>query len=112
MRQALADETKEEQIKIYNNPNPNEITRKLEGGILDDKRRDLENQMHDNARIMTKVQNMKQGEKIGMYWSSINKASKLREYLVRLKIPESRYAKRSDKMAEIRRRHHENLLKA
>ena len=52
MRQTLADEAKEEQTKIYNNPNLNEITKKLEGGILDDKRRDLENQMHDNTRIM------------------------------------------------------------
>ena len=58
---------------------------------------------------------MKQGKKIGKYWFRVNKASKPREYLVRLKIPESnppRYAKRSDDMAEIGRRHHENLLKA
>ena len=71
--------------------------------------------MHDSARVMMKIQNMKQGEKIGMYWSSLNKTSKLREHLVRLKIPGldlPRYAQRSDKMAEIGRRHHKNLLKA
>ena len=115
MRQTLADDAKEEQTKIYNDPNLNKITRKLEGGILDDKRRDLENQMHDSARVMMKLWNMKQGEKIGMYWSSLNKASKPREHLVRLKIPGlnlPRYTQRSDKMAEIGRRHHENLLKA
>ena len=31
MRQALADEAKEEQIKVYNDPNLDETTRKLEG---------------------------------------------------------------------------------
>ena len=63
MRQTLADDAKEQQTKIYNDPNLDEITRKLEGGILDDKRRDLENQMHDSTRIMTKIRNMKQGKK-------------------------------------------------
>ena len=45
VRQTLADNAKEEQTKIYNDPNLDEITRKLEGGILDNKRRDLENQI-------------------------------------------------------------------
>ena len=56
---------------------------------------------------------MKQGKKIGTYWSNLNKTSKPREHLVRLKIPgldPPRYAQRSDKMAEIGRRHHKNLL--
>ena len=56
----MADNAKEQQTKIYNDPNLDEITRKLEGGILDDKRRDLENQMHDSTRIMSKIWNMKQ----------------------------------------------------
>ena len=56
---------------------------------------------------------MKQGEKISAFWSSLNKATKPKDCIIQLKnlgpdLPS--YATRSDKMAEIRREHHEKLL--
>ena len=56
---------------------------------------------------------MKQGEKISAFWSSLNKDTKPKDCIIRLKNlgpdPLS-YATRSDRMAEIGKEHHEKLL--
>ena len=56
---------------------------------------------------------MKQGEKISAFWSSLNKDAKPKDCIIWLKNPgpdPPSYTTRSDRMAEIRKEHHEKLL--
>jgi hypothetical protein len=94
-----------------NNIDNNESTQRHKAWI-ESEINHLENKRFRNKQIYSQAKWAEQGETISKYWSQINKSKKPRDIRYKLKIPgQDQYASRSDKMAEIARKYHDNLQK-
>lgn len=106
---------KENYEEIINDKNRSENERINTGGLIRQRIYELERLRFNKARQSTKTHNALAGETIGRYWSNLNKKNTPREFIYQLKDPHSNpiaYESDSKKMAEIARRHHEDLLTA
>lgn len=100
------------QTNIENNDSLADNEKMEESRMIGERIQLLERQLLEKARTATKIQNAKQGEKIGTYWVNNNKDVKPREYIQKLQIPESnppKYETKTERMAEIGRSAHEKL---
>ncbi|KAK6972174.1 Endonuclease/exonuclease/phosphatase [Favolaschia claudopus] len=94
--------------------NLTEEERRLSGAVLIEKLAELERKRFKAARLTAQVRNRLEGETISRYWSMINKPSKPRELIHRLKKeihPNGtvEYEKNSKEMASLARDYHDNL---
>lgn len=82
-------------------------------GILEARIEELEHRRHLKSRLTTAARDRLEGETISKYWSQVNKTKKPRDIIYSLRKPHStpaEYEKRSDKMAELARQYHHDLL--
>ena len=85
--------------------------------IIEEKIKDLERKRHTKVRDNLATKNAIEGETLSKYWIQINKEKRPRDTMEQLRIPNTLndtplYEKRSDKMAEIARKYHNNLQSA
>lgn len=84
-------------------------------GLIKARITELERHRHLKARMNTKTHFFLAGEKIGRYWTSLNKSDPPKDVIYILKRPSTEpasYEMNSSKMATIVREYHENLLTA
>jgi exonuclease III len=84
-------------------------------GILEERIAKLESQRHQKARKATAAHNRLEGETVSKYWSQVNKSRRPRDMIYALqKLGDGAtgHVTRSDKMAELARNYHHNLLSA
>lgn len=105
----LKDQIKE----TLNSPGHDSEQQYRSAGILEERIAKLENKRHNNKRVHIAAHNKLEGETISKYWSQVNKTRKPRDIIHCLEIPEvvpPQYVYRSDKMTELARDYHHNLL--
>lgn len=85
-----------------------------DAGVLEKKITGLENLRHAVIQMATKIRDKIEGETISKYWSNINAERKPRDVIFGLHKPNTEptdYVTDTDKMAEIVRKYHHDLLK-
>ena len=104
---------KQEHKAIINNNSLNEHEKMAQTGPIHDQIDQLEKKKFQKAKNSTKTRFTLEGETISKYWSLLNKENKPWDPIFSLWKPGSdppRYETNSHHMAEIARKHHENLL--
>ncbi|KAK7016021.1 DNase I-like protein [Favolaschia claudopus] len=91
------------------------VVRKLSAAVITEKIIDLEKKRHRASRLTAQVRNRIEGEVIGRYWSKINKPTKPKEVIQRLRKEqpnpedEPTYETDSKKMATMARNYHNKI---
>jgi len=101
--------------KLLKEPTIDTIESQCSLGILEEKIAQLENQRYKKARTATAAHDKLEGETISKYWSKVNKSQTPRDVIYTLEKPGTNpveYVTRSDKMAEVARNYHHDLLLA
>ena len=76
MNRKLINGLKEAKEKVENNSTIDDNNKIEESYLIGEKIHHLESQLLEKAQATTKIQNEKKGEKIGTYWTNINKNKK------------------------------------
>jgi hypothetical protein len=107
------NELKKQLDSLLQQPNLDSEQHRISAGLLEEQIAKLESQRHRKARIATAAHDRLEGETISKYWSQVNKQRKPRDIIHALEKPNTtppQYTNRSDKMAELARDYHHNLL--
>ncbi|KAJ7667711.1 Endonuclease/exonuclease/phosphatase, partial [Mycena polygramma] len=111
-------ELEERLDEILNDKDLNEEERTLSAAVYTEKLLRLEQQRHRSARMTAQARNRLEGEIIGRYWSRLNKPTRPREMIDRLKKPNENpdnpnaapiYETRSAEMATMARNYHNKI---
>lgn len=108
------EDMKKDLKQILNAKNKSEESIIADAGVLEKKITSLENLRHAAIRMATKIRDKIEGETISKYWSNVNAERKPRDVLFGLHKPNTEpaeYVTDTDKMAEIARKYHHDLLK-
>ena len=108
LRKDINELNKNPQASVDNNIRTNER-------LLERELKYLENKRARNKKDLLSATLAHHGETLGGVWSSLSKEKKPRDYLRRLKIPNSqppKYERDSRRMADLAKRYHENLQSA
>ena len=100
--------------KILNDPTTDQDTKTTNAGILKGEIRKLENLRHTKTRDNIATKCHLEAETIGKTWMAMGKECKTRDIFTKLRRPGTyppEYERRSDKMAEVARKYHEDLQK-
>ena len=111
--QKRINKLEEEHEKARNDPDKSEPERMALASSIQDQIKRLRRKRFQKAKTSIKAHFNREGESITKYWSNLNKENKPRDPIYSLKIPHStppEYTNNPEKMADIGRQHHHDLL--
>ena len=111
--QKRINKLEEEHERARNDPDKSEPERMALASSIQDQIERLKRKRFQKAKTSIKARFDREGESITKYWSNLNKENKPRDPIYSLKIPHStppEYTNNPEKMADIGRQHHHDLL--